>query len=307
MSCGYCPVPGTGAEGLLCCALRFLFRSVGRGKGRGVMNPPLMPQTDYEYRGLKATTWDLFRGDTSRWDDKFFYLDIIARYGQPVLDVGCGTGRLLLDYLSTGIDIDGVDNSPEMLALCRSKAEALGPAPTLHQQQMESLELPRRYRTIIVPSSSFQLLTDPAGAAEAMERFFEHLQPNGVLVMPFMVLWQEGHPVETDWKLTGEKVRPEDGAVARRWERARFDVERQLEHTEDRFEVVHGDRVVASEEHRRSPATRWYTQVQATALYREAGFTDLEVCREFTHQPASDTDSIFTVLGRRDARAGDTA
>lgn len=37
----------------------------------------------------------------------------------------CGTGRLLLDYLAQGIDIDGVDNSPEMLALCRPDAAAV--------------------------------------------------------------------------------------------------------------------------------------------------------------------------------------
>jgi len=39
---------------------------------------------------------------------------VIAQAGQPVLDVGCGTGRLLLDYMQQGIDVDGMDNSPEM-------------------------------------------------------------------------------------------------------------------------------------------------------------------------------------------------
>src|SRR4030065_1563550 len=94
---------------------------------------------DYEYHGLLAETWDLLRGDTSNWEDRFFYLELIEKYGQPVLDVGCGTGRLLLDYLAQGIDIDGVDNSPEMLALCRRKAHRLGLQPTLHEQYVEAL------------------------------------------------------------------------------------------------------------------------------------------------------------------------
>src|SRR6266550_247114 len=47
---------------------------------------------------------------------------IVTEFGQPVLDVGCGTGRILLDFLVQRIDIDGVDNSPEMLAVCREKA-----------------------------------------------------------------------------------------------------------------------------------------------------------------------------------------
>jgi cyclopropane fatty-acyl-phospholipid synthase-like methyltransferase len=58
--------------------------------------------------------------------------------------VRCGTGRLLLDYVQQGVDIDGVNTSPEMLALCRQKAQAPGLAPTLCEQQMEALQLPRK-------------------------------------------------------------------------------------------------------------------------------------------------------------------
>ena len=98
---------------------------------------------DYEYRGLMADTWDLLRGDTSNWEDRYFYLDLIQRYGQPVLDVGCGTGRLLLDYTGEGLDVDGVDNSPEMVAICRQKAGQLGLSPNIYAGSMENLNLPR--------------------------------------------------------------------------------------------------------------------------------------------------------------------
>ena len=106
-----------------------------------------MNSENYEYRGFLASAWDLLRGDTSDWPDRAFYRDIILQYGQPALDIGCGTGRLLLDYLAAGIDIDGVDNSPEMLAICKESAEA-GLHPTLFQQNMEALT----YREDIAPS-----------------------------------------------------------------------------------------------------------------------------------------------------------
>src|SRR5437016_1597312 len=103
-----------------------------------------MTEQNYEYRGLKASTWDLSRGDTSSWTDRAYYLDVARKFGDPVLDVGCGTGRILLDFLAQAIDIDGVDNSPEMLDICRDKARQAGLSPTLYQQHMESLDLPRR-------------------------------------------------------------------------------------------------------------------------------------------------------------------
>jgi SAM-dependent methyltransferase len=257
---------------------------------------------EYEYFGLKATTWDLLRGDTSHWPDRSLYRDVIVASGQPALDVGCATGRLLLDYLAEGLDVEGVDLSPEMLAICRAKAHSLGLQPTLYQQAMEALDLPRRYRTIVVSSSSFQLLTDPADAVAAMQRIFDHLAPGGTLVMPFMILGPPEAAEEAgseDWRLVVERVRPEDGALVRRWSRSRYDLVAQLEHTEDRYEVRRDDTLIASELHARSPATRWYTQEQARALYHQAGLVNVHLLSRFSHQPASDEDTLFTILGTR--------
>ena len=184
---------------------------------------------DVEYRGLLARTWDFLRGDTSDWADRPFYLEAIGRFGEPVLDVACGTGRLLLDYLGQGIDIDGVDVSDDMLELCRAKAPDFGLQPRLYRQGMESLDLPRRYRSIIVPSSSFQLLLDPAAAREAMGRFFVHLEPGGALVMPFIVF---GAADEAGVEFVREKVRP-DGSLIRKHASYRYDPATQFESTDE--------------------------------------------------------------------------
>jgi SAM-dependent methyltransferase len=254
-----------------------------------------MTTPSYEYYGMLAEFWDLFRGDTSTWDDRFFFLDVVKKYGQPVLDVGCGTGRILLDFMQQGIDIDGVDNSPDMLALLKQKAEKLNLNPTAYKQEMHKLSLPRKYQTILVPSSSFQLLLDPALPPLAMNRFYEHLLPGGVLAMPFMTLWKQGDPLESEF--TREAIRPEDGATIRRWQYARFDPETDLEHTIDRYEIIRDGQVLESEEHNQSPATRSYTPQQAIALYQEAGFEDIQVFHEFTFEPVNPEDTTFCVLG----------
>jgi SAM-dependent methyltransferase len=255
-----------------------------------------MSLPEVEYKGLMAQSWDLLRGDTSRWPDRFMFLDLIAAHGQPVLDVGCGTGRLLLDYLQQGIDIDGVDNSPEMLALCQAKVPSLDLTPRLHHQYIETLDLPRTYRTILCPSSVLQLITDADQAARALLMLVAHLAPGGVVAAPFMTLWRPGLPLE----LSGseEKVRP-DGSVLRRTSRSLFDPATDLEETEDLYQVLVDGQVVAEEQHRRAPATRSYTQEQAVAAFTRAGLIDIQVYHEFTFDPAAPDDRLFTLVGRR--------
>lgn len=254
-----------------------------------------MANPSYEYYGMMAEFWDLFRGDTSTWEDRFFFLDLVKKYGTPVLDVGCGTGRILLDFMQLGFDIDGIDNSPEMLMRLHQKAEELNLRPRVYQQEMKELSLPRKYKTILVPSSSFQLLLDPSLPPIAMSRFYEHLLPCGVLAMPFMTLWKQGEPLESEF--TREAIRPKDGATIRRWQHSRFDPETNLEHTIDRYEIVRDGNVIATEEHHQSPATRSYTQDQAVDLYQRAGFKDIQVLHEFTFEPAKPEDTLFSVLG----------
>ena len=86
-----------------------------------------MAELDYEYTGLLAATWDFLQGDTSDWPDRAFYKSVIAESGQPALDVGCATGRLILDYLSEGIDIKGAEFSSENFAICHQKDRRAGP------------------------------------------------------------------------------------------------------------------------------------------------------------------------------------
>jgi ubiquinone/menaquinone biosynthesis C-methylase UbiE len=256
-----------------------------------------MDNNDYEYRGLIASSWDLLRGDTSDWPDRAFYREIILDDGQPALDVGCGTGRLLLDYLADGIDVDGVDVSPEMLALCRNKADDLGLHPNLYQQNMEALNLDCTYRTIFVPSSSFQLLTELPTAWEALRRFYLHLESGGTLVMSIMDVSKDSSEV---WQFIGERARPDDDLLVRRWARSDYDPTTQLEHTEDRYDLVKKDgEVIASKLYRRSPATRAYTLDQITDMLLKTGYVNIRAVSGFTSQPASPDDELFCVFGRR--------
>jgi SAM-dependent methyltransferase len=129
--------------------------------------------------GLIAKWWAEFNDDGP---EIAYFQRFIERDGEPALDVGCGTGRLLLPYLRAGLDVDGCDVSSDMVALCHEKAAREGLSPTLFVQAMHELDLPRSYRTIVV-CGAFGLGSTRDQDLEALRRFYEHLESGGTLVL----------------------------------------------------------------------------------------------------------------------------
>ena len=253
-----------------------------------------MAKPDYEYHGLMAKYWDLVRGDTTNWEDRHMYFDLVKKYGQPVLDVGCASGRIILDFAAQGIDIDGVDLSPEMIQLCEENAKKKKLNLNLYVQNMTALNLTRKYKTILIPSSSFQLLLKPGEPQRAMRCFFGYLEPGGALVSPFMTLWKPGDKFDSGF--TMEAVR-DDGAIVRWTGWSRYNAETKMEDTHDTWEILRDGVMIESEIHNQTPATLSYTQEEAKALFEEAGFKDIQMYSEFTFEPVKPDDTLFTLVG----------
>jgi SAM-dependent methyltransferase len=131
------------------------------------------------HHGLVAQWWAEFN---EGGPEVAYFQRAIERGGQPALDVGCGTGRLLLPFLRADLDVDGSDVSPDMIALCREKAGREGLTPTLLVQPMHELDPPRRYRTIVV-CGAFGLGSTRAQDQQALTRFYECLEPGGILAL----------------------------------------------------------------------------------------------------------------------------
>jgi SAM-dependent methyltransferase len=111
------------------------------------------------------------------WEHDRYLLDVpvhigfARRFGGPVLELACGSGRLLGPLAQAGFACTGVDSSSAMLERARLRLARLPGAPptTLVEQRLEALALDGRFRTIILGLDSFGLLIDRAKQVRALQ------------------------------------------------------------------------------------------------------------------------------------------
>jgi len=147
-----------------------------------------MKQPQIWHHGLVARDWGEF--ETEGGKEAAYYKRLIETSGQPALDLGCGTGRLLLLFLQAGLDVDGCDYSQDMLAQCEERAKRKGLSPKLYAQAMHELDLPRRYRTIFA-CSVIGLGGERRLTMQAMQHCHEHLRTGGMFAFDYMVRWND--------------------------------------------------------------------------------------------------------------------
>lgn len=243
----------------------------------------------WDYSGIAAETYDLWFGHEPFWDQDFFF-NRISRNGGPALELACGTGRLLVPFLRDGLNVEGVDASPEMLAMCRRKAAAAGVTPILHRQFMQELAIPRVFRTIYVPAQSFQIIADPAEAIQALVRSREHLVPGGELVVTLAQTWNEAAAAGEERMI--RNTTRNDGSIARVYSSMRMILAERIQELRVRFEIV-SNGIVTDSLTWPAARLRWYEPAEFTSMLRTAGFTVVQVQLGYDRQSGHDADLIF--------------
>ena len=121
--------------------------------------------------------------------DAEFYLDAARRQGGPVLELGCGAGRVLLPIARAGISITGLDLSDQMLArlrwkLAKETKEVRGLVELIHGD-MTSFDLGRTFPLITIPFRPFQHLINVEDQIACLRAVARHLAPGGQLILDF--------------------------------------------------------------------------------------------------------------------------
>ena len=255
--------------------------------------------------GIVARWWAEFNLDGPEID--FFRPFVEA--GQPALDAACGTGRLLVPYLQAGLDVDGSDISADMLSHVRERCEREGlPPPNLYAQAMHELDLPRRYRTIIV-CGGFGLGGQREHDVEGLRRLYEHLEPGGTLVLDNEVPYAGAHwwqywlkdkrrELPRAWRDGGDRRVAADGTELELRSRI-FDVDALAQRvTLEMRAAMRRDGELIAEEEYVLPMTMYFTHELKLMLER-VGFVDIEVRGALSdREPTADDDFVVFIAKR---------
>lgn len=149
------------------------------------------PHAFYEVDSLLTEIYDALAASiiaaSDVGSDIDFYRRLAAETGGPILEVGCGTGRVATALVADGHEVVGVDLSAPMLRLAERRRETL-PADaaarlSFQEADMATLDLGRQFALVVAPSRVFQFMLTTDAQRQALAALRSHLRPEGRLVL----------------------------------------------------------------------------------------------------------------------------
>lgn len=121
--------------------------------------------------------YDLFYAERS--SDIDFYKKKARMTGDPILEIGCGTGRLTIPIFKEKLQITGLDLSPSMLKRARQKE----PSIEWIEDNAITFDLKQKFKAIIVPFRTLQLVTDFHSLQSTLKNVKKHLCDDGYFIL----------------------------------------------------------------------------------------------------------------------------
>lgn len=141
------------------------------------------------YEGYFAEFYDKFTGASLTDLDNF--LPHLEEKGGPVLELGCGTGRLLIKIAQKGYKVTGLDISRSMLDILEKKlineSTNVKSNICLYKEDMTSFSLNNQFRTCILGATSICLLPNDESILKMLLTVYDHLEPGGRFIFDYSV------------------------------------------------------------------------------------------------------------------------
>jgi SAM-dependent methyltransferase len=124
--------------------------------------------------------------NTDKNDDIDFYLELAAEHGGPLLDVGCGTGRVMFPLARAGYEVHGIDNEPAMLERAHdylNVAPELRRKIKLHAGDVLTYDMPIKFKLTLVPYNGLMHFHDQATQIAVLKKLRQWTLEDGLLVL----------------------------------------------------------------------------------------------------------------------------
>ena len=248
------------------------------------------------YNRVVARYYDCVYGALPELDEsRDFYLALAERTRRPVLELGCGTGRILLELARRQIPCVGLDSSRAMLDVLRQKHGA--GELELVCSQMQGFDLgPRRFALVCAPFRAFQHLYDRNDQLGCLRRVIAHLERGGVFAFDVASPFAVRHaPLEESERLNSRFEL--DSVRISHYVSKRHDPASCVTVVTMRFEIQAPRATVWSE--REIINMRWFEEAELRALMQEAGFVDISIFGDFDAGPATQSSPALVVTAKR--------
>ncbi|MBK1831372.1 class I SAM-dependent methyltransferase [Verrucomicrobiaceae bacterium R5-34] len=245
------------------------------------------------YDQLEASLHDAFWESEGDGAELTLLESFLIDHPGTALELGCGSGRLLLPLIEKGYFIEGLDNSEDMLQLCREQS---GDAdPVLHHSGIEDFQTGATYASIAIPAFTLQLL--PYEQLPAIfENIKRHLHPGGGLYITLFIPWAEitGELEEGAEFLDHETYFP-NGNTARC--HTTFEIKRISQQLirEHRYEICSEDGKVLETSNSTHHLT-WLWPREVAKLLTDAGFSLQKMIGDFDAETPCDEDAQIVTL-----------
>jgi len=187
-----------------------------------------LPEDNYD---PFARFYDLFYAQ--RDDEIAMYLDFAQAADGAILELGCGTGRLLVPLAHAGHRVIGLDSSAEMLARARERLRVAGLTGhvTLVQADLRHFDLAERFALAILSVNTFMHCYNIQEQLACLECVHRHLDSGGRLVVDLTRPDLQTFTEADEHLLSDEPVcDPQTGYIVQRFIRQRLDVANQMQH-----------------------------------------------------------------------------
>lgn len=242
---------------------------------------------------------EIYDRTVSDWPDEMKFYESMASPASSVLEIACGTGRVCLRLAEANRHIFGLDASPHMIEIARTKGRSVASAE-FGLADMRSFQLGRTFDLVIVPGHSFQFMLGIEDQISCLHAIRAHLAPGARLAVHVDhqdLAWLGGLPTDALGALDAPSdVQLPDGRrfrIAKRWSYQRAT---QTASVLTRFQQLDAEGSVIDSATRRPVQLHCFFRNEMELLWQRAGFEVQALYGDFSRTELGNASSEMVWL-----------